>query len=126
MAKLETYTPDELKERAKVVFENYPKAQKIAATTDGECFIVDESDMHVKNHARKNIYGKELDIKFFTRDEVVGGESVKTAKELIAAIKGAETVEAVQTIIDEENAGAKRRSVLEAGEKRIETLNTPK
>jgi hypothetical protein len=124
---LKTYTPDELKERAKAVFEKYPKAQKVSATSDGECFIVDESDHHAKNHSVKNRYGKELKISTFTRDEIEGGaEQGKTAKELIEVIKIAETVEAVQAIIDEETAGAARKSVLEAGAKRIETLNAPK
>jgi hypothetical protein len=68
-----------------------------------------------------------LKISTFTRDEIEGGaEQGKTAKELIEVIKIAETVEAVQAIIDEETAGAARKSVLEAGAKRIETLNAPK
>jgi len=124
---LKTYTPDELKERAKVVFEKYPKAQKISATSDGECFITDDGDHHVKNYSVKNCYGKELKISTFTRDEIEAESgSVKTAKELIEVIKAAEIIEAVQAIIDEETAGAARKSVLEAGAKRIETLNAPK
>lgn len=45
-----------------------------------------------------------------------------TASDVIAAIESAETAEAVQAIIDAENEGKKRTTVLEAGAKKLETL----
>jgi len=44
------------------------------------------------------------------------------ADDLIAAIEAAETAEAVQAIIDAENEGKKRTTVLEAGAKKLGTF----
>jgi len=47
-------------------------------------------------------------------------------EDVIVAIEAAAEVEVVQAIIDAENEGKKRKSVLEAGAKKIETLNASK
>jgi hypothetical protein len=46
-----------------------------------------------------------------------------TATEIIAAIEAAADAEAVQAIIDAENEGKKRKTVLDAGAKKLETFN---
>ncbi len=52
---------------------------------------------------------------------VADGEKVATAKEVIAKIKEATTVEQVDTLM----VGEERKSVLEAGEAKIKQLNAP-
>ena len=47
-------------------------------------------------------------------------------EDVIVAIEAAAEVDVVQAIIDAENEGKKRKSVLEAGAKKIETLNASK
>lgn len=128
---MKTYDKEQLKEIAVDVFNRYPKAQKLAITVDGQAFIVDESEMSAKNHSINNRHKKELEIVRFTRDEVIKVESEdkteapkQTAKVLIETITRAETVEAVEALLDAEIAGEKRVSVLTACEKRIADLKT--
>jgi hypothetical protein len=113
---------DERKQVAVDIFARYPEAHKVAVAADGEAFIVDESENHARTHAKKNRYGKELELDFFTRDSLESAKT-KTAESLIAAIKAAETIDAVNTILSEENAGKKRTSVLTAAEARLKELN---
>lgn len=118
---------EEQKAIALDILKRYPKAQKVAVTTDGEAFITDEGDNAVKNHAKKNRYGKELEIANFTRDGIAAsgseGSATASAKDVVASIKAAETVEAVQGILDIENAlEVPRKSVLDAAEARLKTL----
>lgn len=54
-----------------------------------------------------------------------GTTETSTAAELIAAIDAATDVVDVQAILDAENAGKKRKTVLDAGATRIVTLNDP-
>jgi len=61
---------DELKAVAVDVLGRYPKAEKVAITSDGMAFITDEGDNAVLNHSTRNTSGKELKITRFTRDEV--------------------------------------------------------
>lgn len=110
---------------AKDVLKLYPKANKLIVASDGQCFIADESDNAAKNHARNNVYGKELNLTTFTRDELEAKqpeakqpEAQKTAKEVIALIEAAVTVEAVELLV----AGDERKTVKDAAVKRIETI----
>lgn len=123
---MKTKSKQELNVIAGQVFTRYKTAKKVACTSDGMAFIVDESENAVKNHAKNNRFKKELTITYFTRDEVEGDESTgnanKTADELIKDIEQAETVDAVDAILKAENKGKKRKTVLEAGAKRIEEL----
>jgi hypothetical protein len=114
---------EELKGIAVDVFKNYPKAQKVAVTSDGEAFITDEGDNAVKNHSKKNRYGKELEIVPFTRDNINAEGKGTTAKEVIASIKEAATLEAVQALLAAENAlETPRKSVVDAANARIKEL----
>lgn len=115
---------DKMKEVAQSVFEQYPEAKKVAVTSDGQAFIADNGDAAARNHAQNNIYGKELSVATFLRDEVVQKKKQtpkvdkKTAAELIAEIEKAETVEEVNAVLGDD----KRKTVVEAAEKRIEEL----
>ncbi len=121
---MKTKSKEQKKAIAADVFGRYPKAQKVAVTSDGMAFITDENEIAVKNHANKNRYGKELTISHFRREEMDSDKSdkPKTAKELIAEIEAANTVEAVEAILKAENEGEKRKTVIEAAEKRINEL----
>ncbi len=112
---------------AKSVFERYHRAKNVAVTSDGMAFITDESDLAVRNHALKNRYGKKLSITNFEREDIE--TEVKTAKELIAVIEGATTVEAVEAILTAEQAlpqDEQRKTVLEAGAKKLASLKNDK
>jgi hypothetical protein len=55
---------------AKDIFDRYPNSKKVAVTSDGEAFVVDESDLHARHHAKHNRHNKELSIETFTRDDI--------------------------------------------------------
>jgi len=131
--KLEIKNKSEVKEIAKGILKRYKGAQNVAVTSDGTAFITDENDLAVKNHSRKNRYGKKLAITEFTRDDFATTEKSnkskasdskdqKTAEELIAGIESATTVDAVNAIVKAEKAGKKRKTVLEAAEEKLESL----
>ena len=113
---------DEQKAVAADIFKRYPKANKVAVASDGQAFITDEGDSAAKNHAKNNRYGKELKLEDFTRDELDEKQPVqKTAKEVIALVEAAKTVDEVNALIE----GDVRATVVAAAKKVIETLNTP-
>jgi len=127
---MKTYSKDEQKAIAADVFKRYNKAKKVAVTSDGTAFIVDESENAVKNHAKKNIHKKELAIAYFYRDETVSDvetvkseKSANTAEALIAAIAQAESAEAVEAIKTAETSGKNRKSVIEAADAKLTELN---
>jgi hypothetical protein len=131
--------------KAKDVFQRYPKANKIAITSDGQAFIVDVSENAVKNHATRNRHKKELEIFRFNRDAVMaetpasrdadskGNKTKKTStpskpktvEEQMAAIKDAKTIEAVEVVLNEEKAGGKRVTVIKAAQDKLELLKPP-
>lgn len=118
---------DKMQEIAKEVFERFPKAQKVAVVSDGQAFIIDNGDAAAKNHAKNNIYGKELSVATFLRDDVQEKKQTpkadkKTAAELIAEVEKAETVEAVKAILGKD----KRATVIAASEKRITEIQKAK
>ncbi len=126
MRTLKTKNKEELTAIAKEVFKRYPKAENVAVTSDGTAFITDNGLAAAKNHSVKNVYGKKLTITEFNRDELVGSKAktdTKTAKELIAEINAeAATVDSVAAIIAAEKAGENRKTVLEAGNAKLESL----
>lgn len=125
---MKTKNKQELQVIAGQVFARYKTAKKVALTSDGMAFIVDESENAVKNHSKNNRYKKELTITYFTRDEIEGETTnvgTKTAEELINEIGAAETADVVNAILEAETKGKKRKTVLEAGEKRIEEIKKP-
>ncbi|GEM_PF-2056259 len=137
---MKTKNKEQKKAIAADILERYPKAKKVAVTSDGMAFITDENEIAVKNHAVKNRYGKELSIARFTRDELEEeakaskrnktttskDDEGKTAKELIAEIEAAKEVKVVEAILKAENNGEKRKTVLEAAEKQIQELKALK
>ncbi|NCB67438.1 MAG: hypothetical protein EOM47_01145 [Bacteroidia bacterium] len=115
---LKVLSKDEQIAVAKDILKRYPKANKVIVAADGQAFIADESENAAKNHARNNAYGKELKLETFTRDELEAKVELKKAKEVIALVEAAETVEAVEALV----AGDERATVKDAVVKRIETL----
>lgn len=122
---MKTYTFEEQKQVAKDIFSRYPKAQKVAVTSDGTAFITDEGDSSVKNHAVNNVYKKELKITPFTREELEGSKGQKPSKveDLIALIQAATTAEEVEAIRTEEAAGKNRKTVIDAATEKLHSLN---
>ena len=114
----------DLKTIAKDVFTRFPKEDKVFVTSDGQAFL---NEAHAKNHAAKNRTGKELKVETFLREEVMNPDSntPKTADELIIVINTATEVETVRAILEAENAGKKRTTVIAAAEKRISELSKP-
>lgn len=114
---------EEIKALAVDIFNRYPKANKVAVTSDGQVFITDESDNAAKNHAARNRYGKELHISDFTRGGLESKQVTSlTAEDLIGQIKEATTVEAVESIRLVEESGKKRTTVLAAADTKIKEL----
>jgi hypothetical protein len=107
------------------IFKRFPKENKVFVTSDGQAFL---NEMHAKNHAIQNRTGKELKIETFLREEANGNSdggntTRKKAAELISEIKALTEMEALQAILDRENAGEKRKSIIEAAEKKITELS---
>ncbi len=123
---MKTKNKEELKAIAADVFKRYPKAQKVAVTSDGMAFITDENELSVKNHAVNNRYEKELSITHFKRDEMEGADAPKTANELIDEINAAKEVEVVEAILKSEVGGKNRKTVVEAANAKLEALKTAK
>lgn len=110
----------DLKTIAKGVFDRFPKEDKVFVTSDGQAFF---DEVHAKNHAIKNHTGKELKLETFLREDKSNGDAPKTAAELILLINSATEIETVQEILNAENAGSKRKSVIDAVEKKITELS---
>jgi hypothetical protein len=126
---METVSKEKAAGIAAEIFKSYPRSKKVIVTSDGQAFIADEGDAAAKNHARNNRYKKELELYTFLRAEEKeereksGEEDSETQKELIAQIAAAQTKEAVQAILDNENKAEKpRKSVIEAATKKLETF----
>ncbi len=122
---MKTLSQEELKAKAAEVFKGYRRAKKVAVTSDGMAFIIDEGDNAVKNHSKKNRYGKELKITEFTRDDIEGsasGSTEKTAKAVLEEIEAATETAIVEAILKLENSGKKRKTVIEAAEKKLNEL----
>jgi len=118
---MKTKNAEEIKAIAADIFSRYPKANKVAVTDDGTAFITDESDIAVKNHAKKNPSGKELGITNFLREDAKE-ENGETAATLIDKIKAAKTAEEVEAIKTAEASAKNRTSVIKAAEARIKEL----
>ena len=94
-------------------------------------WINEKGEYFTNENFAKNSVGSDKE-KFGTIEvtaEVVTEEKTTelgTAIELIAAIESATELESVQAILDAEKAGKSRKSVLEAGAKKIETFNASK
>ena len=119
---MKTLNKEELKAVAIDVFGRYPKAQKVAVTSDGTAFITDESENAVLNHSKRNSSGKELDISRFTRDQLEVKKITKSVKDLVSEIEASTDVTVVESILAAESEGQKRKGVIEAAEKKIKEL----
>lgn len=122
---MKTLSQDELKAKAAEVFKGYKRAQKVAVTSDGMAFIIDDGTNAVINHSKKNRYGKELKITEFTRDDIEGsdsGSTDKTSKAWIAEIEATTDVAFLESLIADEKKGKNRKTVIEAAEKKLNEL----
>lgn len=79
---MKTYTADQLKKIAADVFRLNPKALRVACTSDGMAFIVDDGEASVRNHARTNRYKEALKIAYFNREEAEECEKRDESKDL--------------------------------------------
>jgi hypothetical protein len=117
-------TKENAKKVADDVFKRYPNEKEIFVTSDGQAFF---NEVHAKNHSLKNRTGKKLEIFFFQKEDAktdnAGGADKITAKGLIAQIAAATDAEQVTAILETENAGEKRKSVIDAAEKKIVELS---
>lgn len=125
---MKTLNAEGLKDVAADVFQRYPKANKVAVTVDGMAFITDEGDLAVKNHSKKNRYGKELQITSYTRDQFSKekkkeGETTLTAEKLIEKINACTAADEVEELKKAEVAGKNRVTVINAAAAKIAELN---
>lgn len=105
---------------ASSTFDRYKDKDKVYVTSDGQAFF---DEVHATNHAAKNRTGKELGLETFRRDELCGSKGAsKSADDLIAEIAATDILSVAQAILDAENTGKKRKTVIEACEKRITEL----
>jgi hypothetical protein len=122
---MRTLNKEELKAIADDIFDRYPKAQKVAVTSDGMAFIVDDSDLAVKNHAARNVYKKELEITTFRREEkdsdVLYFASADKALAAVDSASDAASLEAIRAVVE---SGKKWKTVLAAIEEKLQTLNS--
>ena len=123
---MKTISKDEAKTIADGVFKKYPNANKVIVATDGQAFISDINDMAAKNHSVNNRSSKELELFTFLREGETAKSKVeyaKTVRVLTEEINAATTLDALQEILDAENAtGAPRKGVLTAIEAKQKAL----
>lgn len=125
---MKTLNIQEKKAVAVDIFTRYPQSKKVAVTSDGQAFIVDEQDINAKHHAKHNRFKKELTIETFTRDETMKDVSTSEgvlptkSEDLLKMIAESTTVESVEAIKSAEESGKKRTSVLSAAHAKIEML----
>jgi len=114
----------EFKKIADGVFKRFENENKVFVTSDGQAFL---NESHAKNHAVKNRTGKELKLETFLREDEKNpsGDLPTAAADLIVLINAATEIEKVQTILDAENKGGKRSTVIAAAEKKITELTNP-
>lgn len=119
-----TYNLEELKTIAKGIYSRYPKALKVAITSDGMAFITDEGDIAVKSHAANNVYRKELKIFSFDREEFEKVEELLPgrAEDVIVLIHSATTAEEVESIKEKETAGRNRKTVIAAATDKLNSF----
>lgn len=102
-------TKEELKEKAEEILKEFPTANKVYATVDGNVFL---EENRARLHA--TVKGTVME---FTREPVLvetSGDKPAPAKEVIEAIKIAETKEDLEAF-----ATDTRKSVKDAFEKRL-------
>ena len=111
----------EFKKTADDVFERFPNENKVFVTSDGQAFL---NESHAKNHAKKNRTGKELKLETFLREDETppSGDLPTAAADLITLINDATEIEKVQVILDAENKGGKRTTVIAAANAKIAEL----
>ncbi len=113
----------ELKIIADGVFEQFPNENKVFVTSDGQAFL---DEVHAKNHSKNNRTGKELKLETFLREDEKKADTSKKSEELINEINIATELEVVKAILEAEQAGKKRKTVLEAAEAKITELSNTK
>lgn len=116
-----TYSKAELEKKAQAVFKDYPKANKVFATTDGQ-FFLDENRANLHAGAK----GKVIEISNDGTDEDNADNSnkPKSAEALINEAKTIETIEAVEAAKEVEAKGKNRSTVIAAYDARIEELKS--
>ena len=120
-----TYSKAELVTKSKLVFKDYPAAEKLHATLDGQ-FFLDKNRAAL--HAGKT--GSVIDIEndFETVEDSKDKETItlKTASadQLIAGVKKFTNIDLIETAKHVEAQGKNRKTVLAAYDARIEELET--
>lgn len=115
-----TYSKADLEKKAQGVFKDYPKADKVFATTDGQ-FFLDENRANLHAGAK----GKVIEI---ANEGTSEGESTKdtikpkSAEDLITEAKAIETIDLVEVAKEIEAKGKNRTTVIAAYDARIAEL----
>ncbi|WP_166964611.1 hypothetical protein [Yeosuana marina] len=112
-----TYSKAELEKKAQDVFKDYPKADKVFATTDGQ-FFLDENRANLHAGAK----GKVIEIANEDTSESNDTNKPKNAEALITEAKTIETIDLVESAKDIEAKGKNRSTVIAAYDARIAEL----
>ena len=88
-------------------------------------YINEKGEYFTNENFAKNSVGSDKE-KFGTIEVTAEVVTEEKTTELGTAIESATELESVQAILDAEKAGKSRKSVLEAGAKKIETFNASK
>lgn len=119
---MKTYSKNQLEKKATGIFEKYPLAQKIYATSDGQ-FFLDENraDLHV-NGKKLSIVKIEKPITDSASDDDNNGQSGKESisiKNLKPIVEGINDTAVLNQMITDEQAGEKRVTAIKLFEARI-------
>lgn len=115
-----TYSKAELEKKAQGVFKDYPKANKVFATTDGQ-FFLDENRANLHAGAK----GKVIEIANDGGSEdktSKDGVKPKSAEALITEAATIETIDLVEVAKEVEAKGKNRSTVIAAYDARIDEL----
>lgn len=107
-----TLSESELKELAQGVFEQFPNAKEVYATSDGNIFL---SENRANLHA-----GKDGNVYPFKREEKAAVETQLKAVDAVAKIQAATSMEELEAFKTDE-----RKSVKEAFDKKALELTKP-
>lgn len=110
----------ELKEKALKLGRKH-NAQKVWVNESGEVFT-EEQFAKASVKGDKDKYSP-VEITAAVKKDAPGSNDLGNVQDVLAAIEAAETVEAVQTILDAEKTAKNRVTVLTAASKKIEALN---
>lgn len=110
---------DKTKKRAQEVIKN--NGLSVVFVNDKGEFFSNENHAALSVGGNKAKYAK-IEVGAISDNSEKGTNDLGTVNDVVAAIESAETVEAIEAILKAEREGKARKTILDAGAKRIELL----